>query len=174
MNAKAIDTIKRIGAIIVGVLTSIALPPPLLSPNESGAINWSNLLSFVAGVLGIIIYAKFKDRNLRKFSVLLLLGLLVLFLLYEILYQKYSVVCFQSQRVVISYQPVKKEIAEEWSYWLKHSDTRKFIIEAHRCSSTEVWNFSDLAIQYYGMISLYLLMITLLVMLIVSLTDLIV
>ena len=174
MNDKLISTINRAGIVIITTLTSFAISPPVIDGSDQEAVNWKNFFAFFAGVLSIILYDKYKKagRKTKRLALWFLASLIILFAFYEIIYNEYSVNCFDKVRVVISHAPVKSSLTASYQFWEKTSHTPiKSLLEGLRCSSVEIWNMSDLIPAYYGMIILYFLMIIVLTLLLVLVSD---
>lgn len=179
MNEKLIATIIKLGTVVMATIISFAFTPPVIDVDENNGISWKNVFVFVAGVLSLFFYNRFKGSLSKKNRLILITGLLILLsVAYEIAFVKYSVKCYSDTRCIISYEPAKsKAIANNQAYWETHCSFEKksrCLLEAYNCSSTTIWNYSDIAIPYYGLILLYFGIIICTILLIVSVSDMII
>ena len=173
----AVSVITKAGTIIITTLTSFIIKPPALSADENEGINWKNIFVFVAGVLCILFFNWVKQKIKRKKIGIALVVLFILLAgLYEVLYYKYSVNCWDSVRSVISYAPVKSaEVAANLEGWvLRGDEPLKNLVQAYQCSPLKVWNMSDLFFPYYSMIILYLVAIVVLTVLLLFISELLI
>lgn len=174
MNTRLVSIISRSGAIIISTLASFIIKPPVISVDEIQIIDWKNIFIFFSGILSILLFDRFKNKKkLKPFTFYFLSLIVALLIIYELLFYKYSALCFDQIRCVVSYSPVKSDVAKNLSAWKNKADSISALLEAYRCSSKNIWSVSDLAWPYFGMLFLYLAIIVVLTLLLVSISDLI-
>lgn len=174
-NTSIISIIIKIGTVIITTILSFVVMPPVLAAEQYSALSWKNIVVFCAGVIWIISYRRITDIKLAKrWSVALIVIFLGLIAGYEFLYQKYSIPCFDKIRVIITDAPMKTEGAQKYEYWLKHSqEPMKDLMESNQCSSLSIWDYSKVALPYYGMLLVYLSIILVFISLVIVLSELI-
>ena len=172
MNSKIVAKLYRAGSPIITTLTSLAVTPPVIRSPQS-KVNWTTFAVLFAGVLSIFIYDFLKKRA-KAISLVLILLISELMALagYEFLANKYTVTSFDSNRVVISTGPVKESAKPNQDYWIQHSrNPVESIVKAHRGDSTEIWELSQLNLQYYALLTVYFLNVVLLTSLLIFTFD---
>jgi hypothetical protein len=172
-NSKTLQRITRAGSVIMTTVISFVVYPPVLDAAGNSGVNWKNLFTFFAGICSILAYDQFRKRNNIRLFTFGLLGLLFTCLIaYQVMYNNYSMNCYENSRVVISKAPVKDSVRADLDAWKKkYQNPLQELIQAAQCNSTEVWEFKDLMIPYYTMISLYFAIILIITLLTVILSD---
>jgi hypothetical protein len=170
---KDISIITKVGAMIMAAIVTFIVSPPVINADDNGGVDWKKIFVFVAGVLSIFLYDKLKNKEKLKKFALFLVGLLVLLIIgYQLIYEQYSISCFDKARIIISKAPVKQEVASRFDYFQKHSqDPIHDFLEAQQCVPTKIWNLSDLVFPYYGLLALYLGIIITVVLLVITVGD---
>ncbi|MBB5636905.1 energy-converting hydrogenase Eha subunit A [Pedobacter cryoconitis] len=174
MNNQTVLFITRLGAVILGTLTTFIISPPLLSPADAQVVSWRNVFVFFTGLLSIFIFDNVcRIINIRK----IMLGLLGLFMVviafYQYLITEFSILCYNDFRIVISHGPLKSDEISNSTVWKDHPDYYNLLLESHFCNSRNLWGFSELWMPYYGMLILYLIAAIILTILLISIGEII-
>jgi len=174
MAQEIISKIINTGTVVMTTVLSFVVSPPVVSAEDDSPIKFSNIAVFLAGVLCIYLFDKFKGKVLKKFILIMALSIFVLFLSYQWMYNKYSINCWSNTRVIISTAPVKPAVREQQEYWKKYPNPIQKLSEAYRCNSTEIWEMGDLAFPYYGLLVLYVSIIISFILIVIAVSDIIV
>jgi hypothetical protein len=171
---KLLSLISRLGSVILTTVLSFVVLPPSIDGGSNSVINWKNIFTFFAGILTIFLYDRLKQKKGIKKTPFFLVTLLVLCAgAYEVIYNQYSIRCFDKLPVIISACEVRSEMKDRLAYWKIHSqDPIKSLLESNDCSSTNIWPWSAIAVPYYSLIILYFLIIITVVALLVLASDL--
>jgi hypothetical protein len=174
-DTKIISTVIKIGTVVLTTVLSFVVMPPVLASEQDSPLSWKNIVVFCAGLIWIISYRKITNVKLAKrCSVVLMVLFLMLIAGYEFVYQKYSVPCYEKLRVVITDAAMTPEGALKYKYWLKHSqEPMKALLESNQCSSLAIWDYSSVALPYYGMLVIYLSIVLVFISLVIILSELI-
>lgn len=182
MKKKSISNIVRIGAVVITTLTSLAISPPIIDPvKNNNGVNWQNIFVFVTGVLTIIFFDKYKKKKNFIPNPFLLTGIFIsLLIVYEFLYNKYSITCdvadsqnLNTYRCVISKAAVRSDVKPDLDGWIsnKAPEPIKTLLTAYDCTPTKIWKYNDLIVPYYSFIFLYFLLIIIFILLLISISD---
>jgi hypothetical protein len=172
---KVISAITRTGSVILTTVLSFLVLPPSIEGDSNSVINWKNILTFFAGVLSIVLYSWGKGKIKRKSTPLILVILLIIFAgAYEIIYDKYSIKCYDKLPIIITKGAVLPEMTNRLEYWRANSqDPIRSLVESNGCSSIKIWPMSAIAAPYYSLLFLYFAIVVIIVALVVATSDLI-
>jgi len=159
----ALNTITKVGSIILATLVSFIVDPPVIDIGNP-PIFYSRVVIFFAGVVGLVIFKKFKSRFRIGIAIsFLLAGLIGLISIYEFLYHNNSIDCpWSSDRIVISNHEFRPEVKENYLTWeqdFANQDPLSHFLAAYRCNPLSLWQFEDLALPYYSFILVYFSMV---------------
>lgn len=173
-RTKIISTVIRIGTVILTTVLSFVVLPPVTTPDQYSALSWKNILVFFAGVIWVIFYRPIKEpKSAKRQSAMLIVILLLLIGTYEFFYNKYSILCDEQVRVIITDAPMKTDAAVKYKYWLTHSQNPILdLMQSNGCSSLNIWDQPSLMFPYYGLLTLYLLIILVIIFLLVIISEL--
>jgi hypothetical protein len=169
-----ISAITRVGSVILTTVLSFVVLPPSIEGESDSVINWKNIFTFFAGIVSIFLYEKMKGHTKRKYTSFVIVILLVLCAAaYEIVYDNYSIKCFDKMPVIITNSDVRPEMKERFNYWKTHSqDPVRSLVESNECSSIKIWPLSAIAVPYYSLLVLYFSIIVLVILLVAMTADL--
>ena len=170
---RIVSAITRAGSVILTTVLSFVVLPPSIEGESDSVINWKNIFTFFAGIVSIFIYEKMKGRTRRKYTPFIIVILLVLCAAaYEIVYDNYSIKCFDKLPIIITKSDVRPEMKVRFDYWKSHSqDPVRSLVESNDCSSIKIWPLSAIAPPYYGLLALYFSIIVLVIILVVMTSD---
>lgn len=170
MDQNKVSRIVQMGTVVMATIATFILRAPVINPDENEGINWKNIFVFIAGLLVLILHDKLKN-NLKSSKAIIIVGVLfvVLLAVYETLYYTNSISCYDT-RVIISHENVKEDVQEDWARWKKDQDY-EHLLKGFQCKPLKIWDYGTLAVPYYGLTTLYLLIVLTFIILIFSISD---